>query len=195
MLHDQGLPKFLWGEATKPSPLYMFNIGARIKHWTSRHSKKFSPVRNLMFHFRIFGCPVYFPLLKDKRNKLDASGKKGNFVGYSETSKAYRIYVSGQREVEISHDVTFNEDFALGKFKDLPNPRKDNDDDVRKKDESPTDDLMPKVEGSMDPIDPPPSEPSTLRKRPLWLKDTLEDAARHVAPRGTFCESKKSNRY
>ena len=50
---------------------------------------------------------------KEKRSKLDATGKKGMFVGYSETSKAYRVYVPGQREVEISHDVTFDEDASL----------------------------------------------------------------------------------
>eukprot|EP00253_Pinus_taeda_P003979 PITA_03979 len=54
---------------------------------------------------------------------------------------------------------------------------------------------MPNVEGPIDPIDPPPSEPSTSRKKPLWLKDTLEDAKRHVAPRGTFRESDKPNSY
>ena len=54
---------------------------------------------------------------------------------------------------------------------------------------------MPDVEGPMDPIDPPPGDPSTSRKRPLWLKDTLEDAERHIAPRGTFRESKKLNKY
>jgi len=54
---------------------------------------------------------------------------------------------------------------------------------------------MPNVEGPMDPIDPPPSKPSTSRKRPLWLKDTLEDAERHIARRGTFRESKTLNRY
>lgn len=54
---------------------------------------------------------------------------------------------------------------------------------------------MPNVEVLMDPIDPPPSDPSTSRKRPLWLKATLEDAARHIAPRGTFHEGKKSNKY
>ena len=43
---------------------------------------------------------------KEKRSKLDAFGKKGMFMGYSETSKAYRIYVPGQREEEICHDVT-----------------------------------------------------------------------------------------
>ncbi len=58
-----------------------------------------------------------------------------------------------------------------------------------------TNDLMPNVEGSMDPIDPPPSEPTTSRKRPLWLKDTLEDAEKHISPRGPFRESKKLNRY
>ena len=43
----------------------------------------------------------------------------------------------------------------------------------------------------MDPIDPPPSN----KRRPSWLRDTLEDAERHIAPRGTFRESKKPKRY
>ena len=43
----------------------------------------------------------------------------------------------------------------------------------------------------MDPIDPSPS----LGKRPPWLRDTLEDAEGHMAPRGTFRESKKPTRY
>jgi len=45
--------------------------------------------------FRIFGCPVYFHVPKEKRNKLDASRNKGTFVGYNETSKAYITYVPG----------------------------------------------------------------------------------------------------
>ena len=56
---------------------------------------------------------------KEKRSKLDASGKKGMFVGYNETSKAYRVYVPGQREVEICHDVTFDEDASLRKVINL----------------------------------------------------------------------------
>ena len=50
---------------------------------------------------------------------MDASRKKGMFVGYNETSKAYRIYVPGQREVEICHDVTFDEDVALRKVRNI----------------------------------------------------------------------------
>ena len=76
---------------------------------------------------------MYFHVYKEKRNKLEASRKKVIFVGYSENSKAYRIYVLGQRDVEVSHDVTFDEDIALGKTEDLPTPRKDNNDDVVEK--------------------------------------------------------------
>eukprot|EP00253_Pinus_taeda_P036141 PITA_36141 len=49
--------------------------------------------------------------------------------------------------------------------------------------------------GLMYTIDQPLNEPSTSRKRPLWSKDTLEDVEKHIAPRGTFRESKESNRY
>ena len=66
---------------------------------------------------------------KEKRSKLDASGKKEMFVGYNETSKAYRIYVSSQREVEICHDVTFDEDATLKKVRNLPSSREDKEDE------------------------------------------------------------------
>lgn len=46
---------------------------------------------------RIFRCPVYIHVPKEKRTKMEPSRKKGTFVGYSETSKAYQIYVPGQR--------------------------------------------------------------------------------------------------
>ena len=39
---------------------------------------------------------------------MDPSGKKGLFVGYSEQSKAYQIYIPGYHQIEPSRDVTFN---------------------------------------------------------------------------------------
>ena len=113
-----------------------------------------------VFHFRIFGSHVYFHVPKEKRSKLDASGKKRTFVGYNGTSKAYRIYVLDQREVEISYDVTFDEDAALGKISNLPIPRKEKEVDLGKQGEL-QDETMPDAEGPMDPIDPPPHEPSS----------------------------------
>jgi hypothetical protein len=68
-------------------------------------------------HLKIFGCPVFIHIPKEKRNKLDPSGKKEIFVGYCEVSKAFRIYIPGQHHIEISRDVTFDEDAALKKSK------------------------------------------------------------------------------
>jgi hypothetical protein len=39
---------------------------------------------------------------------MEPSGKKGVFLGYSENSKAYMIYVLGQREIEVIRYVTFH---------------------------------------------------------------------------------------
>jgi len=144
-------------------------------------------------HFRIFGSPVYFHVPKEKRNKLGAFGKKGIFTSYSENTKDFRIYVASQREVVISHDVTFDKDMALSKVNNLPTVRSSQEADTRESKEK-DDETMPDVEEPMDLIDPPPREPSSSRKRPSWLKGTLDDAEGHTAPRGTFRESKKPNR-
>ena len=68
-------------------------------------------------HLNILGCPVYINIPKEKRSKLDPSGKKGLFVGYSEQSKAYRMYIPGYRQIELSRDVTFDEDTTFRKSK------------------------------------------------------------------------------
>jgi hypothetical protein len=64
-------------------------------------------------HFRIFGCPIYIHVPKEKRTKLDPSGRKCTFVGYNESSKAYLIYIPGQRQIEVRRDVSFEEEVAL----------------------------------------------------------------------------------
>ena len=67
-------------------------------------------------HLRIFGCPVYnIHILKEKRTKLDPSRRKGIFVGYSESSKAYIIYFPGFKNIHISRDVNFDENSAYKK--------------------------------------------------------------------------------
>jgi hypothetical protein len=75
----------------------------------------FSGKKPSVEHLRIFGCPVYIHFPKDKRKKLEPSGKKGIYVGYSETSKDYIICVPGQNKVEINRDVTFDENIVFKK--------------------------------------------------------------------------------
>eukprot|EP00253_Pinus_taeda_P029075 PITA_29075 len=150
---------------------------------------------------------LYVPYLKKNVVSISAMEDKGFKVTFIDgkvvfgkaTQEMHSLLDLGLkvpiREVEISHDVTFDEDSTLRKVRDLLIPRKDNnDDDPGKKDEPLSDDPMPDAEDLMDPIDPPPSDLCTSRKRPVWLKDTLQDVEKHIALRGKFHESKKPNR-
>jgi hypothetical protein len=56
----------------------------------------FIGVRPEIGNLRIFCCLVYIHVPKEKRTKLKPSGKKGVFLGYSETWKAYHVYIPGQ---------------------------------------------------------------------------------------------------
>jgi hypothetical protein len=92
----------------------------RIEFFTSALGNKtpeemFTREKPKVNHQKIFGCPMYVHVPKDKRSKLDPSGKKGIFVRYTETSKAYRVYILGYRQIEISRDVTFDEDAAFSR--------------------------------------------------------------------------------
>ena len=71
-------------------------------------------------HLRIFGCLVYIHIPKEKRTKLDPSGKKGIFVGYSESQKAYIIYFPGFKNIDISKDLKFDEDSTYNKSRKRP---------------------------------------------------------------------------
>ena len=66
----------------------------------------FSEKKPEFSHLRIFGCPVYIQIPKEKRTKLDPSGRKGIFVGYSKISKAYIIYFPRFKKINIIWDVT-----------------------------------------------------------------------------------------
>jgi hypothetical protein len=96
MIHDQYLPMNLWEEATK-TVVYVQNKSPHCALGNKTPEEMFTGEKPKVNHLQIFGCPVYVHILKDKRSKLDSSGKKGVFVGYSETSKAYRVYIPGYR--------------------------------------------------------------------------------------------------
>jgi hypothetical protein len=114
LMNDQGLSMYLWEEVAITA-IYVQN---RSPHRISKDmtpEEAFSGKKHNVEHLRIFGCPVYIHISKDKRKKLEPSRKKGIFVGYSESSKAYRIYIPEQHKVEVSRDVIFNEKMAFKK--------------------------------------------------------------------------------
>ena len=109
MLHDQDLPMHLWVEVARTA-VYVQNRTPHIVLENKTPEEVFSSKKPEVSHLRIFGCPMYIHIPKEKRTKLDPSGKKGVFVGYSESSKAYRIYFPRFKKIDLSRDVTFDKD-------------------------------------------------------------------------------------
>ena len=89
MLHDQYLPMHLWAEAARTA-VYIQNRTPHKVFENKTLEEVFSGKKPEVGHLRIFGYPVYIHMPKEKRTKLDTSGKKGIFVGYSNSSKAYK---------------------------------------------------------------------------------------------------------
>jgi len=85
MMNDHNLSMFLWGEVAM-TIVYVQN---RSPHRILRNmtiEESFLGKKPSIEHLRIFGCPVYIHVPKDKRKKLEPLGKRGIFIGYSESS-------------------------------------------------------------------------------------------------------------
>ena len=61
-------------------------------------------------YFKIFGSNCY--ILRDRENleKFDAKSDKGYFLGYSSTSRAYRVYNLRTKTVMESSNVVINDE-------------------------------------------------------------------------------------
>lgn len=135
-----------------------------------------------------------------RRFKLEPSGKKGIFVGYNESSKPYRIYIPGQKLIELSKDVIFEEDVALKRSKDINeiddesplNMEEDHASEIKR-------DTHETIEDNNhnEPMDfaDEPIDPTVNRKRPLLARKMIQEAENYAAPKGTFRERKRPNRY
>ena len=119
MLHDQDIPMHLWVEASRTT-VYVQNRTPHRVLENKTPEEVFSRKKPKVSHPRILDCPIYIHIPREKRTKLDPSGKKGIFVGYSESLKAYRIYFSGFKKIDISRDITFDKDSAYNKSKNRP---------------------------------------------------------------------------
>jgi transposase InsO family protein len=81
MIHDQDLPMPLWAEATRTA-VYVQNRLSHSALGFMTPEEMFFGKKPVVSHLKLFGCPVFVHVPKEKRTKLDLSGKKGTFVGY-----------------------------------------------------------------------------------------------------------------
>jgi hypothetical protein len=118
-------------------------------------------------HFCIFGCPVYIHVPIEKRTRLEPSSRKGLFVGYSATSKAYKVYILEQRKTIVSRDVKFEEDFACRKSHEpIPMTEDEEQEALKVEPRSPT--ISKAVQQPLG-EEEETLAPSTFVRRPRWF--------------------------
>ena len=127
----------------------------------------------------------------------------GVFVGYNESTKAYRIYIPGQRKIELSRDVTFEEDIASQRSRHA-----ESDSDEQETPQQVLDSPSPTIERefieeddsipSIDPFDSfvPDLVPRDIvemgqKRKPTWVHQTLQNVECHAAPQGVSWERKR----
>jgi hypothetical protein len=72
LMNDQYLSMYLWGEAAMKT-IYVQNISPHCILKDMALEEFFSGRKPNVEHLRIFGCPVYIHIPKDKRKKLEPS--------------------------------------------------------------------------------------------------------------------------
>jgi hypothetical protein len=198
----------LWAEAAMTA-VYVQNRLPHSALGLKTPEEMFTGKKPEVSHLKIFGCPVFIHIPKEKRNKLEPGTlrKEGNICGYCEVSKAFRIYIPGHRHIEISRDVTVDEEATLKKsrrcqleevYEEEPvNPRIAESvrevpralEPVREVVTSP-DEETPK-DHDITEVQEPPQMTFSHKRKPAWARELIQDGEKYVVPEGTSRQVKR----
>jgi hypothetical protein len=155
-------------------------------------------------HLKIFGCPVFIRIPKEKRNKMEPFRKEGNICG---VSKAFRIYIPGHHHIEISRDVTIDEEATLKKsrrcqleevYEEEPvNPRIAESmrevpraaEPVREVVTSPDKELL--EDHDIVEVQEPPQMTFSHKRKLAWARELIQDGEKYGVPEGTSRQVKR----
>ena len=105
MLHANGLPKFLWGEAVKHAIYLKNRMSTKALGGKTPFEVYYGNKPNLR-GLPEFGCKVWVHATEG--SKLDGRAVEGKWVGYDEDSSGHRIYSPGKRTVSIQRSIKFD---------------------------------------------------------------------------------------
>ncbi|CAL8132132.1 unnamed protein product [Prunus armeniaca] len=108
MLHEKGLPYYLWAEAVHTA-VYLLNRCPTKALGDKTPFEAYSGRKPGLAHLKIFGCLCYVHIPSEVRQKLDAKSTKSIFVGYAICEKGYRVYDPATKKILLSRDVVFDE--------------------------------------------------------------------------------------
>lgn len=107
-LHHARINLKFWAEAVQYVVYTLNRTGTRLLSDYTPFEAYFG-IPSSVSHLRPFGCPTFVHIPAPLRRKLDPKAQQGIFVGYSDESKAFRVWIPGQTRVITSRDVTFDE--------------------------------------------------------------------------------------
>eukprot|EP00253_Pinus_taeda_P036044 PITA_36044 len=111
MLKAKHLPNDYWAEAVNCAA-YILNRCPIKAVMNKVPEEAWSGRKQGVTHMKVFGCVAYAHIPDRLRRKLDSKGEKRIFIGYSEESKAYRLYIPSTKKFFVSRDVQFIEEEA-----------------------------------------------------------------------------------
>ena len=108
MLKGRNLSNEYWAEAVVCA-IYVINRSPTKSVMNRVPKQAWSGMYCSISHLRVFVYVAYAHVLKERRDKLDDKSEKCIFIGYSEQSKAYKLYNPVTKKTIISKDVVFKE--------------------------------------------------------------------------------------
>ncbi|GJV45172.1 putative ribonuclease H-like domain-containing protein [Tanacetum coccineum] len=108
MLADFKLPTTFWAEAVSTA-CYVQNRVLVVKPHNKTPYELFRSFKPALSFMRPFGCHVTILNTLDSLGKFDGKSDEGFFVGYSLSSKAFRVYNTRTRRVEENFHIGFLE--------------------------------------------------------------------------------------
>lgn len=111
MLKAKHFPNDYWAEAVNCA-VYILNRCPTKAVINKVPEEAWSGRKQGVTHMKVFGCVAYAHIPDQLRRKLDSKGEKCIFIGYSEESKAYRLYIPSTKKFFVSRDVQFVEEEA-----------------------------------------------------------------------------------
>jgi hypothetical protein len=187
VIHDQDLTMHLWAEVERTT-VYVQNILSHSALGLKTPKEMFTGNNPEAIHLKIFGCPIFVHIPKEKRTKLDPSRNKGIFIGYCEVSKAFKIYIPGYHHIEIRRYVTFDEDATLKRSRKFHLEEVYEEERVAPRVAEPVkevtvtpDDEIPKDHDMIE-SQKPPCMTISHKRNPAWVRELIQDAEKYGAP-------------
>ncbi|KAG7584165.1 GAG-pre-integrase domain [Arabidopsis suecica] len=147
MIHGNQVPQRFWAEAINTSCYIINRVYVRRDSMKTPYELWKGKTPN-MSYFHVFGCRCYILNDKDYLGKFDSKSDEGMFLGYSETSTAFRIYNKRTCAIMESVNVVFDDHYVSKVSEELEESDTEPDEITNKEDKEELDGSLVEQEES-----------------------------------------------